>query len=173
VQITGQDTQNQYESQIYQLSGGVVVGANGAIQVTVPSTAGFNYNVYVSAAGGSAVTNLGLSSSGPTQGPLSGQATQLAPGTIAVITGPGVFQIPPAAPQTGVTVYPTFIFGRGAYAQVVLDNVKFTYLKGADKSDPLNQLRVVGWKNFYGTLIQNAQFMMRIESTSAFNSTFG
>jgi N4-gp56 family major capsid protein len=173
VEVTGQDTQNQYESQIFQLSAGQVVGANGAIQVTLPTTANFTYNVYVSAAGGASVTNLGLSSSGPTSGPLAGQATQLAPGAVVVITGPGLFQIPPAAPATGVTVYPTFIFGRGAYAQVVLDNVKFTYLKAADKSDPLNQLRVVGWKNFYGTLIQNAQFMMRIESTSAFTSTFG
>jgi N4-gp56 family major capsid protein len=90
-----------------------------------------------------------------------------------VITGTGMAQVPPAAPATGVTVYPTFVFGRGAYAQVVLDNVKFTYLKEADKSDPLNQLRVVGWKNFYGTLISNAAFMMRIESTSAFTGTFG
>ena len=89
------------------------------------------------------------------------------------ITGIGMAQVPPAAPATGVTVYPTFIFGRGAYAQVVLDNVKMTYLKEPDKSDPLNQLRVVGWKNFYGTLIQNSQFMMRIESASAFNATFG
>jgi len=56
---------------------------------------------------------------------------------------------------------------------VMLDDVKFTYLKEADKSDPLNQLRVVGWKCFYGTLIQNNQFFMRIESTSQFNPTFG
>jgi len=51
--------------------------------------------------------------------------------------------------------------------------VKFTYLKEADKSDPLNQLRVVGWKTMYGTLIQNNQFFMRIESVSAFSATFG
>jgi N4-gp56 family major capsid protein len=173
VQVTGQDTQNQYESQIYAISGNVVVGANGAIQVTLPSTAGYTYNVYVSAAGNATPVNLGLSTSGPTTGPLAGQATQLAPGAVVTVTGLGIFQVPPAAPANGVTVYPTFVFGRGAYAQVVLDNVKFTYLKEADKSDPLNQLRVVGWKNFYGTLIQNSQFFMRIESTSAFNTTFG
>ena len=173
IQITGQGIQNHYESQVYQVSTGISVAANQAIQVTLPSTANFLYNVYVSAAGGASGTHLGLSASGPTSGPLAGQATQLAPGATVVVTGPGVFQVPPAAPATGVTVYPTFIFGRGAYAQVVLDNVKFTYLKEADKSDPLNQLRVVGWKNFYGTLIQNSQFMMRIESTSAFSSTFG
>jgi len=31
----------------------------------------------------------------------------------------------------------------------------------------------VGWKAFYGTLIQNNLFFMRIESTSAFSTTFG
>jgi N4-gp56 family major capsid protein len=173
VQITGQDTQNQYESNILQVSSGVVVGANGALQVTVPTTAGFTYNVYVSAAGVATPVNLGVTTSGPTSGPLVGQATQIAPGTVVTITALGLFQVPPAAPATGITVYPTFVFGRGAYAQVVLDNVKFTYLKEADKSDALNQLRVLGWKNFYGTLIQNSQFFMRIESTSAFNLTFG
>jgi len=173
IQVTGQDTQNQYESAIYQLSANIVVGANGAIQLTTPNTPGFTYNVYIASGAGASPFNLGASVQGPTQGPLQGQATQLPPNTVVTITALGVSQVPPAAPATGVTVYPTFIFGRGAYAQVVLDNVKFTYLKEADKSDPLNQLRVVGWKNFYGTLIQNAQFMLRLESTSAFNATFG
>jgi len=71
-----------------------------------------------------------------------------------------------------VTVYPCFIFGRGAYGQVKLSDVQFTYLKDPDKSDPLNQLRIVGWKAFYGTLLENVQFFMRIESTSAFSVTF-
>ena len=169
--VTGQDTQNQYESQIYQVSGAVVVGANGALQFTTPNVPGFTYNAYI----GTTTTpfNLGVSAQGPTQGPLQGQATQLPPNTIVTVTALGASQVAPAAPATGITVYPTFIFGRGAYAQVVLDNAKFTYLKEADKSDPLNQLRVVGWKNYYGTLIQNAQFMLRLESTSAFSTTFG
>ena len=169
--VTGQDTQNQYESQIYQVSASTAVGANGALQLTTPNVAGFTYTVYVGTT--NTPFNIGVSAQGPTVGPLAGQATQLPPNTVVTITALGIAQVPPAAPATGITVYPTFIFGRGAYAQVVLDNVKFTYLKEADKSDPLNQLRVVGWKNFYGTLIQNSQFMMRIESTSAFNATFG
>ena len=49
----------------------------------------------------------------------------------------------------------------------------FMYLRKPDKSDPLNQLRVIGWKAFYGTLIENNQFFARIESSSAFTSTFG
>jgi N4-gp56 family major capsid protein len=174
IQVTASDTQNQYESQIYQITTGVVVtGPNGSISVTLPVLSGFTFNVYVSAAGSTTPINLGLTASGPTVGPLQGQAVQLTGGSTVVITGIGAFQVPPAAPATGVTVYPMFLFGRGAYGQVMLDEVKFTYLKDADKSDPINQLRVVGWKCFYGTLIQNVQFAMRLEGTSAFTSTFG
>lgn len=172
IQVTGQDTQNQYESRIYQVSGGIAVtGPNGSISVTTPNTPGFTYNIYIGTT--SSPTNLGLSASGPTSGPLAGQATQLPPNTAVVVTGTGLSQTPPAAPATGITVYPTFVIGRGAYAQVVLKNVEITWLGAADKSDPLNQLRVVGWKVFYGTLLENTQFFARIESTSAFSATFG
>ena len=170
--VTASDTQNQYESQIYQVSNSIAVtGPNGSIQVTLPTLSGYTFNVYVGTS--NAPVNLGLSPQGPSIGPLQGQAVQLAGNQTVTITGLGAFQIPPAAPATGVTVYPNYIFGRGAYGQVMLDDVKFTYLKDADKSDPINQLRVVGWKCYYGCLIQNVQFAMRIEATSAFNSTFG
>lgn len=170
--VTGQDSQNQYESYVASVSTSMnITGPNGSISVTMPSTAGYTYNVYVGTT--TSPATLGVTSSGPTVGPLQGQATQLAPSSVVVITGLGVAQTPPATPGTLLTVYPTFVIGRGAYAQVVLDNVKFTYLKDADKSDPLNQLRVVGWKAFYGTLLSNVQFFSRIESVSANTATFG
>jgi N4-gp56 family major capsid protein len=170
--VTAQDTQNQYESQVYLISNAIsVTGPNGSISVILPVLAGYTFNVYVGTT--TSPSTLGVCAAGPTVGPLQGQATQLAGGQTVVITGLGTAQIPPAAPASGVTVYPNFIFGRGAYGQIVLDDTKFTYLKEADKSDPLNQLRVVGWKTFYGTIFLNNQFMMRVESTSAFNSTFG
>jgi hypothetical protein len=174
VQVTGSDTQNQFESQIYAISGAQsVTGPNGSIQVTVPSTTGYTYSVYISTSSAMASSSLGTTTSGPVVGPLAGQAVQLAPASTVIITGTGTAQQPPAAPANGVTAYPTYIIGRGAYGQVMLDDVKFTYLKDADKSDPLNQLRVVGWKCFYGTLIENVSFFMRIESVSAFSATFG
>jgi N4-gp56 family major capsid protein len=172
VQVTGSDIQNQYESRIYQTTTQAVTAGQN-ITLTTPNLPGFTFSVYVSAAGGTTLFNLGTSPQGPTVGPFAGQATQLPANTAITITGTGVAQVPPAAPATGVTVYPTFIFGRGAYGQVKLDDVRFTYLKDADKSDPLNQLRVVGWKAYYGTLIENQQFFMRIESTSAFSVSFG
>ena len=160
VQITGSDIQNQYESQIYQVSGGVSV-TTGGVSLTTPATAGYTYSVYIGTS--TSPANIGLSVSGPTTGPMAGQAVQIPPSTTLIITGIGLTQVPPAAPATGVTVYPTFVFGRGAYAQVTLKDVEWTGLFTADKSDPLNQQRVVGWKAFYGTLLKNVQFMARIE----------
>lgn len=170
--VTGSDTQNQYESQIYQVSAAIsVTGPNGSISVTTPATAGYTYSIYVGTT--TSPTTLGLSSAGPTSGPMQGQAVQLPANTAVVITGLGTAQTPPAAPANTITVYPTFVIGRGSYAQVVLKDAEFTYLKDADKSDPLNQLRIVGWKCFYGTLLSNVTFFARIESTSAFSQTFG
>jgi N4-gp56 family major capsid protein len=170
--VTGQDTQNQYESRIYQVSNSTaVVGPNGSLSVTLPNIVGFTFNVYIGTT--ASPTNLGLCASGPIIGPLAGQASQLAPNQTVVITGTGLAQVPPSAPATGLTVYPTFVIGRGAYGQVVLDDAKFTYLKDADKSDPLNQQRIIGWKVFYGTLIENQLFFARIESVSAYSTAFG
>ena len=173
VQITGSVVQNGYETAIGAPSAGLVIGGagNGSITVTMPTTTGYVYNVYVDTA--AAPVHLGVTGSGPTVGPLAGQAVQLAPGAVVVITGVGVARTPPANPGTGITVYPTFIFGRDAYGQVMLDDMKFYYLKGAEKVDPLDQLRMVGYKVMYGTIILNNNFFMRIESTSNFSATFG
>jgi N4-gp56 family major capsid protein len=174
VKVTGSDSINQYESRIYQVSAGVVLAAGTAVQsitLTVPATTGFTYSVYVSTA--TTTLTLGKSTAGPTTGPMIGQAVQIAPGTAVTITALGAAQTPPAAPATGITVFPTFIIGRNAYGIVMLDDVKFTYLKTADKLDPLNQLRIVGWKLMYGTIILNQNFLGRIEGTSAFTATFG
>ena len=170
--VTGSDTQNQYESQVYAVSAAQsVTGPTGSITVVTPNVAGFTYNIYIGTT--TSPTNLGTTTSGPTSGPLAGQAVQLPPNTSVVITNIGTAQTPPAAPASTVTVYPSLIIGRGAYGQVSLDDVKISFLMNADKSDPLNQLRVVGWKVYYGTLIENQLFFMRIESTSNFTATFG
>jgi N4-gp56 family major capsid protein len=170
--VTASDTQNQYESRIYTTITGVsVTGPNGSIAVVLPALSGFTYNVYVGTT--NPPVNLGVSAAGPTTGPLTGQAAQLNPGQTIIITAVGVSQAAPAKPGDGVTVYPSFCFGRGAYGQVVLDNVRTTYLTGADKSDPLNQLRVMGWKAFYATILLNQLFFARVESSSAFSTTFG
>jgi N4-gp56 family major capsid protein len=173
--VTGTDTQNQFESQIYSISAAIsVTGPNGSISVTTPNVPGYTYSVYVGTSS-TMPSNLGLSASGPTSGPLAGQATQLPANTAVVITALGAARTPPAYPgnTSGITVYPTFVFGEDAYTQVELDGLKMQYLDKADKSDPNNQLRVVSWTMFWGTLLENVKFMARIESASAFSATYG
>jgi hypothetical protein len=170
--VTGSDNNTQYETLVSQTQASLsVTGPNGSIQITTPATTGYTYNVYIGVA--TAPVNLGVTISGPTTGPLQGQAVQIPPSTTVTITAVGTAKVPPAAPASGVTVYPNYFFGRGAYGQVKLEDIKTSFLTGPDKSDPLNQQRVIGWKVFYGTIILNNQFFARIESASAFSSTFG
>ena len=173
-QVTGSNGTTQYESQIYQVDGGTAAGSGGALLLTLPSTPGYTYSVYIgtNAAG---ISNLAATSStaAPQSGSYTGMATQLPPGTAVVLTAIGVQQVPPAAPATGVTVYPTYVFGRDYYSMVSLSAVEMVYLDKPDKSDWLNQKLVVGWKDFWGMVITNQQFGARIESTSNFTTTFG
>jgi hypothetical protein len=46
-------------------------------------------------------------------------------------------------------------------------------LTNADKSDPLNQLRIIGWKMFDGFVILNQLFGARIESAASGTGQFG
>lgn len=174
IQITGLPALTSMEQRIYQQSSAITVGGSsaGSISVVLPTLAGYVFNVYISAVGSASVVNLGLCASGPTSGPLAGQATQLASGSTVVITGVGAAQVPPAAPATGVTVYPVFVIGRGAYGVVELESADFVYLKDADKSDKHNQLRIISWKAYYGMMILNQAFFMRVECGSAFSPTY-
>jgi len=171
IQITGMPAQTSVEQRIYQVSAAVAVtGPNGSISVVLPTLAGYLFNVYIGLT--TSPANLGLSASGPSVGPMAGQATQLASGATVVITGVGTAQTPPAAPATGVYVFPTIFIGNHSYGQVLLENPEFHYLTGADKSDPNNQIRIVSWKLFYGSIILNQAFLARVESSSAFTPGF-
>jgi hypothetical protein len=98
---------------------------------------------------------------------------QIPAATTAVITAIGIPQTPPAAPTTTVTVFPTFVFGEHYFAALELERLTWTRLVNADKSDPLNQLRIIGWKGWDGTVILNQQFGARIESSASGTGAFG
>jgi len=166
IQVTGSPAQTSVEQRIYQVSGNINVAANGSISVTLPTLPGYTFSVYIGTTASPA--NLAVCAAGPTTGPLAGQATQLPSGATVLLTGVGIAQTPPAAPATGVTVFPTIFIANHSYGQVILENPEFFYLTGADKSDRLNQTRVVSWKVFYGSIILNQAFLARLESSSAF-----
>ena len=173
LQIVGMLTQQGYETLIGQPSAAIVIGGagTGSISVTLPTNTAYTYLVYMDT--NTSPIHLGVSGSGPTVGALAGQAAGLAAGSTVTITGVGVSRTPPAAPASGVSVYPTFVFGQDAYGQVMLDDMKFYFLDKAEKIDPLNQLYMVGWKCMWNTIILNNNFMGRIEAVSNFSATFG
>ena len=79
----------------------------------------------------------------------------------------------PAAAQESKITMSILGFNADASTMLVkLDDVKTTWLDKADKSDPLNQSRRIGFKTVYGTILLNTQFGARIESSSAFSATF-
>ena len=173
IQVTAAPALTSVEQTIYQVSASATISGgtgHGSIQVALPSLPNYVFNVYIGTT--TSAANLGQCALGPTYGPLAGQATQLAGNQTVVITAVGVAQVPPAAPATGVSVFPTIYIGNQSYGQVILENPEFHYLTGADKSDPMNQTRVVSWKVFYGSIILNQAFLTRIESASAFNAGY-
>src|SRR3974390_1058926 len=88
LQVTGYDSNNQFESQVYAISPSIALAANTSLNVTLPSTAGYLYNVYVSTSASmanatlattAAVGTFGSTVTGPTTGAYAGQAVGLAP----------------------------------------------------------------------------------------------
>jgi N4-gp56 family major capsid protein len=173
--VTQSDTTFNYETIIAQQSASINIasGSTGSISVILPASPGYTYSIYISQVGSTVVQNLATCVAGPTQGTLQGQATQLAPGQTVVLTGIGVAKVPPAAPANGITVYPTWIFGKSAYCIVTLDDLQVNYLDTPEKTDPANQLKMASFKFFNGCFIKNNAFAMRIESTSQYQFAFG
>ena len=147
--VTGSDTQNQYESRIYAVSNAIsVTGPNGSIsRHPCRRPVGFTYNVYVGT-----TTSPGQLGPDGCRPDLSArwpaQAVQLAAepnrGHHRPGPDPGPARVPRARPALPC-IRPSSSVAAPT-RQVVLEDAKFTYLKDADKSDPLNQLRIVGWK---------------------------
>lgn len=67
-----------------------------------------------------------------------------------------------------VTVHTSYLVGRNAYAVTNLQNLK-SYVEGpGGVSDPLHQKRTIGWKVAFKAARLNENFMVRIESASAY-----
>ena len=75
---------------------------------------------------------------------------------------------PPDCPATG-TVHTGYVFGQGFYGATRLSRLETTLTADRpEKSDPLNQRRQVGWKQFFKSMVLNPDFGFRFESQSGF-----
>lgn len=73
-------------------------------------------------------------------------------------------------------VFSTFFFGRDAYGVPKMAGTsspwapKVVILDKADKSDPLNQFVIAGWKAFYAAKLLNAKYMVNLRTKTTFNA---
>lgn len=75
--------------------------------------------------------------------------------------------IPAATP---VVVHFSWIFGKEAFVTIELDKLQSFMVGGqASDSDPLAQRRKAGWKILFKAAIMNQNYLVRIETGSAFN----
>lgn len=148
---------------VYAAKSDTIDTGHNTIDITVPSTAGFVYNVWVSAVdNNSADANMVL------------VQEAVAPSTVVTVldfptatTSPK----PQATPPSGVTVHTSYAFGRDSYGMVNLsgDNLRVMITPNAPSdSDPAAQRRKLSLKGSFKALVLNADWIIRLESASAF-----
>lgn len=67
-----------------------------------------------------------------------------------------------------VTVHTSYVFGKNAYAVSDLQSLEMYKEGPGSVSDPLHQKMTMGWKVGFKSVILNNNFMVRIESASAY-----
>lgn len=71
-------------------------------------------------------------------------------------------------------IFASIITGQGAYGTPKLSgdspfSPKIIVAKGADKSDPLDQIHTAGWKSFWGSAVLNSTWGVVLRSLTAFS----
>jgi len=148
---------------VYAVKVTTVTTAEG-VNVTVPSTTGFVYNVYVANATNDAtVANSQLF------------AEAQAPGTVVAVdnftTSDASARRPQQAPSSGVEVHTSYAIGKESYGMVKLsgDNLRVMMTDGKPSdSDPAAQRRKISLKGSFKSVVLNGDWVQRIESGSAF-----
>jgi len=145
----------------------VVFAALDSLAGTTPNNAAFVYKIFIGLAGGAAADIL-------YQGVDSVAGTGfIAHNTAFAVLAPPVSGASMAGSDVAATsaiVHFGWVFGRQSYCVVDLQNLQtFVSKPEATPDNPLLQVRTVGYKFMHKPVIQNNQFMERIEVLSAFN----
>ena len=131
----------------------------------MPSSTTYVYDVYATAAGGSAGTYKLV---------YANQAASATPAAItSAVQAAGTAATPPSAPTAAVEVFLAFVFGRDGYGRVTLDGMSVqAYLtpNAASWSNPLAQGRKIGSKVARKNFVLKTEFFARIEAASRYPS---
>lgn len=161
--VVGRDKATDYERRVSIESANIAVtGATGSIDVVLPTSTNYVYDIYMR---------------DDTAGAVSYQvagASRLAAGsTFVVAAEPTSGRTPPAAvgDTAGDEVFVSFVFGQDAFFTVELNGMStqaYITPAGPSYSNPLAQGRKVGVKTMYKCGILDPNFYVRIESNSRY-----
>lgn len=160
--IVARDANNDYERKVSQSSTTFALGGgNTALQVTMPSSTNYVYDIYVPpAAAGTGTPVLSVS--------------RAAASSVQTITSlPTSTTNAPTAPADTIEVFVAWVFGKDAYGRVELNGMSLqSYITpaGASFSNPLAQGRKVGSKVMWKSFLLDNNFLCRIETGSAYAS---
>lgn len=157
--VVGREVTTDYERRISGQSADISVTSPGSIAIQFPSSTNYVYDAYgTTDFSGSPVFRL-LASRQP------------ASSTFVWTTPPaGTEPVAPEQPALGVSVYPGFVVGNGAFGTCVLNGMSlqtFITPKGPSDSDPLSQRRKVGAKFMRKSFILDNDWIERFETSSS------
>jgi N4-gp56 family major capsid protein len=156
--VVGREVLTDYERRISVQTGNIAVtGPDGSILVETPTSTNYTYDVYMTAAGGTTAYKVA--------------SRKAASSSFNITTAPaGTEAVAPVPPASGVSVYPGWVFGTGAFGVVKLDGMSLqTYVtpNGASDSDPLNQRKKIGAKYMQHFFWLDQNFAERFEASSS------
>lgn len=148
----------------YTADTAIAFAAADSLAGTTPSDTNYTYKIYIGIAGAAAGTVM-----------YQGSATTYlfdgipASTAFSILAPPTSGTTAQAIPGSGKTVHFGWVFGKQAFAAVDLMNLKAYVSDGkAIVGDPLAQKRTVGYKLMFKPVIQNQNFLERIEALSAY-----
>ena len=143
-------------------------GSGDAISVILPAGDTYKYRVYLGTDAGTCYEVL-TAATGTAATADSLSAPYAANQTIYLTSIATSGNTAPTPPASGVTVHVTWVFGAEAFGCVELDRLQATLTQNqASDSDPLMQRRKAGWKTMFKGVVQNHNFIRKIESASNF-----
>ena len=157
IKVVAREVSTDYERRLSVQTGNIAVAASGSLAVQFPSSTNYVYDLYMTQGGGTVAYKVA--------------SRQLASSTYTVTTAPtGAEAVAPVSPALGVSVYPGFVCGKGAFGCVTLNGMSLqTFLTpgGASDSDPIAQRRKAGAKFMMQYFVLDPSWIERFETSSA------
>lgn len=148
------DDNTGFPVKVSQAASVAATAASAKITMTLPTATAYKYNVYIGTSSTALYKALSL---------------QTAASAVAV-TATSSSNLLGGIPASGKIVHFSWVFGKEAFTVVDLQKLQtFLTPNQASDSDPLAQRRKAGWKLMFKAVINNEDFLERMETLSAYD----